>query len=151
MLTITFTPPTVKQLSHQLQAAFRQGALRLIKRITALLLLADQQPAERVAQRLGVARSTIYSWLHAFLVDRWASLRYRTSPGRPAKLSASQKQRLKALICAGPQAAGYRTGCSPSALIQDLIVREFGRLYNIHYLSELLRNAGTRHRYTSRL
>jgi transposase len=142
MLTITFTPPTVKQLTHQLQAAFRQGNLRLIKRITGLLLLADRQSPERVAERLGVGRSTIYSWVGAFLVERWASLRYRKAPGRPAKLTATQKQRLKALISAGPEVAGYATGCWNSALIQDVIMREFGRLYNTHYLSELLRTLG---------
>jgi transposase len=142
MLTITFRQATVKQLAHQLQAAFRRGDLRLIKRISALLLLADGHPAATVAQRLGVGRSTIYTWLRAFLVDRWASLCYRSSPGRPAKLTATQQQRLKALISAGPEAAGYATGCWNSALIQDLIVREFGRLYNSHYLSELLRNLG---------
>src|SRR4029078_13644079 len=104
MFTITFSRPTVKQLTFQLQAAFRRGDLRLIKRITALLLLADGLPPATVAERLGLGRSTIYSWLHAFVLERWASLRYRTSPGRPAKLSASQKQRLKALLSAGPEA-----------------------------------------------
>jgi transposase len=129
-------------LTQQLQAAFRRADLRLIKRLTALLLLADGQPPEVVAERLALGRSTIYAWLHAFVLDRFASLRYRTSPGRPAKLTPSQKQRLKELITAGPEAAGYQTGCWNSALIQDLIHREFGQLYNCHYLSELLRNLG---------
>jgi transposase len=142
MFTITFTRPTVKQLTFQLQAAFRRGDLRLIKRISALLLLSDGHPAATVAERLGLGRSTIYSWLRAFVLERWASLRYHTSPGRPPKLSATQKQRLKTLISAGPEAAGYATGCWNTALIQDLIVREFGHLYNTHYLSELLHNLG---------
>jgi transposase len=46
------------------------------------------------------------------------------------------------LIDAGPQAASYDTGCWNSALIQDLIAREFGRTYNVHYLAELLRTLG---------
>ena len=65
-----------------------------------------------------------------------------TSPGRPAKLTSSQKQRLREVVTAGPEAAGYQTGCWSSALLQDLIHREFGQLYNVHYLSELLRNLG---------
>ncbi len=141
-ITIAFGRQTVKTLTHQLHAAFRQGNLRRIQRITALLLLADEHSPAAVAARLGVGRSTIYSWLHAFLVDGWASLRGRTPPGRPAKLSPTQKQRLSALISAGPEAAGYTTGCWHSALIQDLIYREFGHLYNVHYISELLRNLG---------
>jgi hypothetical protein len=50
--------------------------------------------------------------------------------------------RLKDLVLAGPQAAGYDTGCWNSAVIQDLIQREFGRTYAVHYLSELLRTLG---------
>ena len=141
-ITIQFRGATVKALTHQLQLAFRDGDLRRIKRISALLLLADAHPVARVAQRLGVSRETIYTWLHAFIVDSWASLRSRRSPGRPAKLTAAQKQRLCDLISAGPEAAGYETGCWNSALIQDLIWREFGRLYNVRYLSELLGNLG---------
>jgi transposase len=141
-LTIVFTRPTVKELTHRLQLAWRSGAIWLIKRISALLLLADRQAAPDIATRLGVSSETIYAWRAAFLVQRWASLVRRTSPGRPPKLTASQRARLKQLISAGPEAAGYATGCSPSALIQDLIVREFGRTYNVHYLSDLLRNLG---------
>jgi transposase len=139
-MTITFSSATVKTLDHQLQAAFRAGDLPRIKRITALLLLAEQRPAAAVATRLGVGRSTVYAWLHAFLVDRFASLQRRTSTGRPAKLTPTQKQRLCALIAAGPEAAGYATGCWHSALVQALIYREVGVLYNGHYVSELLRN-----------
>ncbi len=141
-LTITFCRQTVKTLNQHLQAAFRAGDLPRIKRITALLLLADQLPAPAVADRLGVGRSTVYAWLHAFLVDRFASLRVRTPTGRPPKLTPTQKQRLCALVAAGPEAAGYATGCWHSALLQALIHREFGVMYNVHYVSELLRNLG---------
>jgi transposase len=89
-----------------------------------------------------MCRQTIYNWLHAFLLKRWASLRPRSRPGRPPKLTLSQKQRLCALLDAGPEAAGYPTGCWNTALIQDLIWREFQRCYNVHYLAELLRNLG---------
>lgn len=141
-LTITFCRQTVKTLNQHLQAAFRSGNVPQIKRITALLLLADQQPAAAVAHRLGVGRSTVYAWLNAFLRDRFASLLCRKPAGRPAKLRPTQKQHLRALIAAGPEAAGYRTGCWHSALIQTVIYREFGVLYHSHYVSELLRNLG---------
>ncbi len=141
-MTITFGRATVKTLNQHLQAAFRAGDLNRIKRITALLLLADQHQASAVADRLGVGRSTVYAWLHAFLVDRFASLQLRKPAGRPAKLTPTQKQRLCDLITAGPEAAGYATGCWHSALIQALIHREFGVMYNVHYISELLRNLG---------
>jgi transposase len=140
--TIHLCGSTVKQLEHLLRLAFQAGDLPMIKRISALLLLGDDYAVETIAARLGVCKQTIYNWLHAFLLRRWASLRPRTAPGRPAKLTSAQRQHLCDLIDAGPQAAGYATGCSPSALIQDLIWREYRQMYNIHYLSTLLRSWG---------
>jgi transposase len=141
-LTITFCRDTVKTLDQHLHAAFRAGNLHHIKHISALLMLADQLPVPTISQRLHVARSTVYGWLHAFVLDRFASLHHHPSSGRPAKLTQTQKQRLVDLVAAGPEAAGYSTGCWQSALIQALIWREFDVMYSVHYVSELLRNLG---------
>ncbi len=46
------------------------------------------------------------------------------------------------LVSAGPEAAGYPTGCWNGAVVQDLLQREFGVRYNVHYVAELLRNLG---------
>ena len=140
--TITFCRETVKTLNQHLQAAFRAGNLPLIKRIAALLMLADHLSVPTIAARLSVGHSTVYAWRNAFLRDRYASLHSRKPSGRPSKLTPTQKQCLCALITAGPEAAGYRSGCWHTALIQALIEREFGVMYNQHYVSELLRNLG---------
>lgn len=140
--TITFCHDTVKTLNQHLQAAFRIGNLALIKHVSALLMLADGLPVPTIAQRLSVGRSTISAWLHSFLLERFTSLHHRKSPGRPSKLSPSQKQRLCELVAAGPEAAGYSTGCWYSALLQALIWREFDVMYTVHYVSELLGNLG---------
>lgn len=141
-LTIVFRRSTVKALTRRLQLAWRAGTIWLIKRISALLLLADGYAVPDIAKRLAVSTETIYAWRAAFLLRRYESLTRRSSPGRSPKLTACQRSQLKDLVSAGPQAAGYDTGCWNSALIQDLIVREFGVLYNVHYLSELLRSLG---------
>ena len=141
-IRVRFTPATVKQLLWQLRLAWRCGDKARIRRLTALVGLAEARPAAELAERLGVCEETIYAWLRAFVVDRWASLQRRTSPGRPPKLTPSQKARLKEVITAGPEAAGYPTGCWNSALVQDWIEREFGVLYSVKYVAELLRNLG---------
>jgi transposase len=141
-LRVRFTAATVKQLLWQLRLAWRCGDKERIRRLPALVGVAEERPVAELAERLGVCEETIYAWLRAFLVDRWASLRRRTSPGRPPKLSPSQKMRLKEVLTAGPEAAGYPTGCWNSALVQDLIEREFGVLYSVKYLAELLGNLG---------
>jgi transposase len=141
-MRVRFSPTIVKQLRWHLRLAWRCGDKGRIRRLTALGGLADGQPAADLADRLGVSEETIYAWLRAFLVERWASLQRHPSPGRPPKLTPAQRQRLKEVIAAGPETAGYPTGCWNSALVQALIEREFGVLYSVQYLAELLRNLG---------
>jgi transposase len=57
-------------------------------------------------------------------------------------LTPNQKKQLCAWIDAGPQAAGFETACWNTLLIQELIRRKFGVLYNRFYVCELLRNLG---------
>lgn len=141
-VTITFSKETVKELTHRLRLAWHQGKLPLVKQLSALLLLADRLPVYTIACRLGVSTTTIYGWRDAFLERRWTSLVRGKSTGRPTKLTSTQRQRLKELIVAGPEAAGYATGCWNAAVLQDLIQREFGQTYHVRYISVLLGNLG---------
>jgi transposase len=140
--TITFTAATVKEMTARLRLALHQGNLPLIKQLSALLMLADKLPVFTIASRLGKGTSTIYDWRDAFVLRRWDSLVRGKSPGRPAKLSPSQRKRLKELLIAGPEACGYSTGCWNTALVQALIEREFAKTYSVGYLSTLLKNLG---------
>lgn len=140
--TITLTSATVKELTYRLRLALRLGQVWLIQRLTALLMLHDGLDTYTIAGRLGVSTTAVYDWRDAFLVKRWESLTRRRSSGRPPKLSQRQRLRLKELVLAGPEKAGYETGCWNTALIQDLIQREFGQTYNVHYLSTLLSTLG---------
>jgi len=141
-MRIQFSRATVKDLEATWQRALARGDRRVVRRATALLLLACEQPASVVAAQVGQSRTTIYGWLRAFMLRGLASLVYRTSSGRPAKLRKAQRGHLAALVTAGPEAAGYATGCWNSALVQDLIEREFGVLYSRQYVTELLHNLG---------
>jgi len=106
------TGATIKVLEQVLRQGFRDGNVQLIRRV------------------------------QAFVLEGVASLRAGRAPGRPSKLTPSQKRRLCELIQAGPLAAGYPSGCWSTLFLQDLIQREFGVLYNHHYLASLLHNLG---------
>lgn len=141
-ISIRFTGPTVKMLIRRLKYAYDVGNLRLVRRISALLDLTQDETVAQVAETHSVARQTVYDWLKAFLLQGKDSLVYRRSPGRKSRLTKTQKNRLVELVKAGPQAAGFPTACWTSLLIQQLIQREFGVLYNRHYVCELLHNLG---------
>jgi transposase len=141
-IRIRLSNDTIKELVIRRKQALERGDRRPLQRITALLLLAKLEQVEEVATLLAVGTSTVYGWLKDFAVHSFASLRYQRSPGRPPKLTPKQKQRLVELLDGGPEAAGYATGCWNAALVQSLIEREFGKFYNLHYISELLANLG---------
>src|SRR3954447_25165826 len=139
---IRLTGETRKQLELTLRQAFRAGDLPLVKRVTVLLEIARGESMVAATTHVGVSRATGYAWLRALLAGGPAGLRVRWRGGRPAKLTATQRQRLAEIVTAGPAAAGFATGCWHALLIQQVIEREFGVLYNVHYLAHLLHTLG---------
>jgi transposase len=142
MIKVTFSHATVKRLREELQRAYTRGDLRGVRRLSALILVSEQRDVETVRASWDVSGSTVYAWLKAFLVEGWKSLPYGKMPGRPSRLSKTQKRQLQGWLAQGPEACGYPTGCWTSILIQDLIYQKFHVLYNRFYVCELLRNLG---------
>jgi transposase len=139
---IRLTRSSRQSLTARLQQAYRSGELRVIKRIHALLgIMSGQSPTE-VAELLHLSEPTVRAYVVAFLRQGLDSLHYRRPAGRPAKLTQTQRRELATLLRAGPEAAGYATGCWTTLLIQDLILRHFGVTYHPHYVSELLDRLG---------
>lgn len=139
---IHFSSNVRKTLGERLQDAYRAGQVRLIRRIIVLLCLADGQTVEQVATLLSLGEQTVRDYLRALLVAGMASLAYRRPPGRPPKLTKTQRKELADAVTAGPLAAGYPTGCWTTVLIVDWIERHFGVEYHPHYVAQLLRNLG---------
>jgi transposase len=129
-----------RALYERLQHAYAAGQLRLIKRIHALLYLIDGFSVAEVAERLGLGEQTVRDYLCAFLLKGADSLVYQRPSGRPPRLTKTQRKELKGLIEAGPEAAGYESGCWTALMIQDLILRRYGVEYHPHYVCELLHN-----------
>jgi transposase len=134
---------TVKAMQTRLQDAYRRDDVRLVRRPSVLLdLLTQTATVPVLCKRWGLSPSCLYAWQKAFLLRGLASLIYRHSGGRPEKLTPRQKKRLVELIEAGPLVVGLEPACWNSVLIRVLIWREFGVLYNRHYVCTLLSSMG---------
>src|SRR5262245_5840549 len=156
MITIGFSPQEVslvsftlqlssftrKQFYRRLQEAYASGSLKLVKRIHALLALAQGQSIREVAELLALGAQTVRDYRNQFLFLSNAILVYQSSPRRTSKLTKTQRQQLAEWIKGRPQDSGYTSGCWNTPMIQDLIWRRFGVEYNPHYLSTLLKNMG---------
>lgn len=142
MWKIRFISKTSKELEHQLEKAYARGDLRLVKRITALLLFAKELRICEIAELVQVCERTIRNWLKAFLLRGVASFVYKFSSGRRPKLTKTQKKAFCALIEAGPLAYGLPTALWNSVILQQVILKEYGVFYNRHYVCQLLDNWG---------
>jgi transposase len=125
-----------------LQKAYVCGDLKSIRRISVLLMVSERQSVDKITAVWQITRQTVSKWVKALMYEGLGSLKYEKPNGRPAKLTKAQKKELYALVSGAPEACGYKTGCWTSILIQDLIHKRFGVLYNRFYVCELLRNLG---------
>ncbi len=141
-IRIRISNEMVKELTKSLRKAYKSGDVKMVRRILVLLDFSRGDDPAAIASKHGIARSTIYSWLKQLLMEGVTSLKPNWKGGRKSKLSKSQKKCLSDLIKAGPQAAGYPSGCWSGLLIQDLIWQKFGVLYNAHYVCDLLKSLG---------
>jgi transposase len=133
---------TRKPWEEGLRRAFRAGDLPLVKRVTTLLAIGRGEPVAAMAHGVGVSASTIYAWRHQFLTPGVDGVRVHWQGGRPAKLTPTHRERLAAIVRAGPEAAGFPTGCWHALLIQQVIEREFHVTYNVQYVATLLHTLG---------
>ena len=142
MFRITFSKSNVKRFQQELGKAYQRGDKRTIRHLSVLLMIGSKVALATILSVWNVSQQTVYNWLNDFLVDQFNSLEYQNVPGRPPRLTKSQKRDLSKWIEAGPEACGYPTGCWTSVLIQDLIYQKFDVMYNRFYVCELLGNLG---------
>jgi transposase len=140
--TLQLSSFTRKHLYRRLQQAYASGSLKLVKRLHALLALAQGQSVHEVAAMLSLGEQTVRDYRNQYLFKGLASLAYQAPPGRPSKLTKTQRHQLAEWIKASPQDSGYTSGCWNTPMIQDLIQRHFGVEYHPHYIATLLNNMG---------
>ena len=71
--TLHLSAFTRKQLFRRLQQAYASGSLKLVKRIHALLALAEGMSVQAVAVMLGLGEQTVRAYRHLFLWQGGAS------------------------------------------------------------------------------
>jgi len=131
-----------KSMLERLHQAYAAGQIRLVKRIHALLALVEGHSVAEVAAQLHLGEQTVRDYVQAFIGKGVDSLHYQKPSGCPAKLTKSQRKELQQLISAGPEAAGYPSGCWTAIMLQDLILSRFGVAYHPHYVCALLAQLG---------
>jgi transposase len=104
--TLQLSAFTRKPLYRRLQQAYASGSLKLVKRIHALLALAQDLSVREVAEMLALGEQTVRDYRNQSLFKGMASLVDQSPPGRPSKRTKTQRQQLAEWIKARPQDSG---------------------------------------------
>src|SRR5487761_1764462 len=108
-------PGTAQQLEKR-----RRQAMQLLKAGKSLSV---------VARAVSASVSSVFRRHQTFQAKGMRGLRPQPTPGRPAKLSESQKRKLVQMLLKGPLAAGYQTDLWTLQRVAKVIDRQFG----VHY------------------
>jgi len=123
-----------------LQQAQNNGNIRMAKRIMAVIGVADGTLYSIIAATLNISEESIRLWVNAFLLKGVHGLKSKKPPGKPSKLTKTQRKELDKLITKGPEKAGFPGACWRSPMIQWLIYERFGVEYSAYYIPQLLKN-----------
>ena len=121
-----------------------QGSAKVLaaRRRRALALLDEGLSLNAVARRIDCQASSVMRWRDTR--DRVGDKVFEVgaSPGRPARLTPSEKRRLLRFLLKGPMAHGYPTDLWTCDRIARLIRREFRVRYHRDHMGRLMRQLG---------
>jgi len=133
-------PETRAQLAELYRAAVSDGAVRVARRLHAVLLHLDGVPNGEIATLLEAHPATVSEWLRNYEAYGREGLLEGNRTGRPRVLSDAQLEALAELIQSEPAARGYASRRWTSVLLADVIAREFGCRFHVGHVRRLLRD-----------
>lgn len=143
-MRINFSKGTIIRLKEKLKIAEELNNMRVYKIIWCLLLINEGHSYKRIAELFGIGTKTVSNWLTMFMVFRFSWLLgcHYKGRGRKPKLTKAQRRQLYQLIVDGPEEYGLDCGVWTSAMIVEVIQREFKVTYNPRYVCALLKKMG---------
>lgn len=114
-----------------------------VLRLRAVEQVEAGEHPEEVAAVLGLHRKTVYGWWAKYRQGGKDALRAKPVPGRPSKLSASQRRKLYTLVAGSdPRQLSFEFALWTREMVRTLIRREFGVALSKVSVGRLLRTLG---------
>jgi transposase len=105
------------------------------------LLRKGHRPVD-VARTLSVDRRSVRRWNASYRHNGMRALRARSNTGRPSKLDAKSRERLRQVLLKGAKAAGFATDLWTCPRVATVMKKHFRVSYHVDYLPSLLRCLG---------
>jgi transposase len=119
-----------------------QEELERRRRRAIALLKEGKTTLSAVARSVGASKSSVFRWVQEYQEGGSQALRSKAIPGRPPKLSQTEKDKLAELLLSGSLAAGYRTDLWTLKRIAQTIHKHFGIRYHPNHVWRLLQWMG---------
>lgn len=112
------------------------------RRRRAVAMLQEGLGVCEVARRVGVWPGSVTRWNQAYQGAGEEGLKAKRHPGRKARLSDEDRQRLGDLLLQGPLAHGYKTDLWTLPRVAQVIEEHFGVHYHPAHVWRVLRGMG---------
>jgi transposase len=112
------------------------------RRHRALALLGAGEAPVDVAHRLGVDRRSVRRWKAAHRTQGLEGVRAKPAPGRPPKLTATQRAQLERVLLKGATAAGFASPLWTCPRVATVIQRRFQVRYHVDHIGRVLHALG---------
>ena len=114
---------------------------RLARRIRAVYLARKSFTCPQIMDLTGAKRRTVQSWIRWYNETGIEGLKDRSRCGRPPKLSGAEQRQLQKRLDAAAKES-HRKGILNGPAIQRILEKEFGVLYCLNGVYEMLRRLG---------
>ena len=112
------------------------------RRRRAIDLLKTGLSISGVARRMGCSHSSVILWRDAVRRNGVSALKAKPAPGRPARLTPSERKRLPGLLLRGALSWGYSTDLWTTERIAKVIEREFRVRFHRAHIGRVLAALG---------
>jgi transposase len=118
----------------------KQTRAQLLQRLQMVLLAKQGQTAPQIGQLLGISRRVVQTWVYRYNAQGLEGLAERRRGGNQRRLSDAQEQQIQDYL--DQQAADPHAGVRRAEDLRQWIAQQFGVLYALSGLYELLRRLG---------
>jgi len=112
------------------------------RRRKAIALLQQGRRVNETARLVGVTPGAITQWRQAYEKQGDAFFQAHSPPGRQAKLTPKQKEKLEKLLLKGARRNGYATELWTLQRVAEVIEKRFGVAYELSSVWHILKGMG---------
>jgi len=113
---------------------------KYLRKVTIVNLMLNGASAASLSPSCGETPRTLSSWMKAVDENGFEALRVKKQPGRPFKLTPSQKEEIKVAILSDPSESGYTVWDGPS--LSDYINNKYNVSLGVRQCQRLFHELG---------